>query len=247
MGSWGFPGGASGKEFTCQRERQKRHWFDPWVGKIPLEKEMATHSSILAWRIPWTGKPGGLQFTRSQSRTRLSDEAHTYGILVFWPGMELASCIARRILNHRTTRKVSSLCAFKIVIVIVKFPFPKSQLLTKGEWWWPMHFEYSELNLTPFLYYPVDTHFLSIIWSAVKFLKLILMHFSYIYGLPRWLSGKETACQCRRCRFDPWVRKIPWKWKWLPTPVFLPGEFHGQRSLVGYSPWVARSRTQLSD
>ena len=36
---------------------------------------------------------------------------------------------------------------------------------------------------------------------------------------------------------DPWVRKIPWRREWLPTPVFLPGEFHGQRSLVGYSPW----------
>ena len=36
--------------------------------------------------------------------------------------------------------------------------------------------------------------------------------------------------------FDPWVRKIPWRRKWLPTPVFLPGDSHGQRSLVGYSP-----------
>ena len=59
-------------------------------------------------------------------------------------------------------------------------------------------------------------------------------------GLPRWRSGKESACQCRRpkkCRFDPWVRKIPWRKKWQPTPVFLPGKFHEQRSLVGYSPW----------
>ena len=43
--------------------------------------------------------------------------------------------------------------------------------------------------------------------------------------------------QCRRHRFDTWVRKVPWRKEWLPTPVFLPGEFHGQRSLVGYSPW----------
>ena len=57
--------------------------------------------------------------------------------------------------------------------------------------------------------------------------------------LPRWLSGKEFACRCRRhkrCRFNPWVGKIPWRRKWQPTPVFLPGESHGQRSLVGYSP-----------
>ena len=37
--------------------------------------------------------------------------------------------------------------------------------------------------------------------------------------------------------FDPWVRKIPWRRKWQPTPIFLPGEFLGQRSLTGYSPW----------
>ena len=52
-----------------------------------------------------------------------------------------------------------------------------------------------------------------------------------------WLSGKQSACQCRRCGFHPWVRKIHWRRKWQPTWVFLPGKFHGQRSLVGYSPW----------
>ena len=65
-----------------------------------------------------------------------------------------------------------------------------------------------------------------------------------IPGLPRWLSGKESACQwgrCRRlwfrrCRFSLWVRKIPWRRKWQLTLVFLPGKFHGQRSLVDYNP-----------
>ena len=46
---------------------------------------------------------------------------------------------------------------------------------------------------------------------------------------------------------DPWVGKIPWRRKWQPTPVFLPGESRGQRSLVDYSPRVPKSRTQLSD
>ena len=40
-----------------------------------------------------------------------------------------------------------------------------------------------------------------------------------------------------RCRLDPWVGKIPWSRKWQPTPVFLLGKSHGQRSLAGYSPW----------
>ena len=52
-----------------------------------------------------------------------------------------------------------------------------------------------------------------------------------------WLSGRESACQYRRHRFNPWVREIPWRRKWQPTPVFLPGKSHGQRSLVGYNPW----------
>ena len=55
--------------------------------------------------------------------------------------------------------------------------------------------------------------------------------------LPRWLSGRESAHQCRRCRLDPWAGKIPWRRKWQSTPVFLPGKSHGQRSLAGYSPW----------
>ena len=55
--------------------------------------------------------------------------------------------------------------------------------------------------------------------------------------LPWWLRGKELVCQYRTCKFDPWARKIPWRRKWQPTPVFLPGKSHGQRNLVGYSPW----------
>ena len=61
-------------------------------------------------------------------------------------------------------------------------------------------------------------------------------------GLPRWLS-KESVCQCRRSRrrgFSPWVGKIPWRRAWQPTGVFLPGDSHGPRSLVDYSPWGLR-------
>ena len=53
-------------------------------------------------------------------------------------------------------------------------------------------------------------------------------------GLPRWLSSKGSACQCRIHGFDPWVRKIPWRRKWQPSPIFLPGKSYGQRNLVGF-------------
>ena len=49
----------------------------------------------------------------------------------------------------------------------------------------------------------------------------------------------------RRPEFIPWVGKIPWGREWPPTPIFLPGEFHGQRSIEGYSPWGCRVRHDL--
>ena len=62
---------------------------------------------------------------------------------------------------------------------------------------------------------------------------------SYLHWVhPGSASSKDPACQYRRhkrCRFHPWVRKLPWQKSWQATPVFLPGESHGQRSLVGYS------------
>ena len=54
----------------------------------------------------------------------------------------------------------------------------------------------------------------------------------YLPGLP-WLTGKESACQCKRHGFNPWVRKIPWSWKWQTTPVFLPG-----KNLSWEIPWT---------
>ena len=67
-----------------------------------------------------------------------------------------------------------------------------------------------------------------------------LLDAHYVWGRVGNTSGKEPDCQSRRCErpeFDPWVRKIPWRRKWQPTPVFLPGESRGQRSLAGYSPY----------
>ena len=54
--------------------------------------------------------------------------------------------------------------------------------------------------------------------------------------LPRWPGGKEPACQCRRCRFSPWVGKILWRRKWQPSPLVSPRESHGE------DPWQATAR-----
>ena len=73
-----------------------------------------------------------------------------------------------------------------------------------------------------------------------------------IFGLSKQHSRASLVAQqsriClqfRRRRFDPWVGKMPWRRKWQTTPVFLPGKFYGQRSLVGYSPWDHESQHSL--
>ena len=80
--------------------------------------------------------------------------------------------------------------------------------------------------------FPSFSHTLPYFWAQL-----------FILCFPVGTRGKESTCQYRRHKrheFDPWVERTPWRKKWQPTLVFLPGEFHGQRSLVGNSPWGRR-------
>ena len=80
------------------------------------------------------------------------------------------------------------------------------------------------------------------------------LHFFFFFeqllmllGLSLQLSWERICLQCRRPGgFDSWVGKSPWRRKWQPTPVFLPGKSHGQRSLAGYSPWGHTVRHDLA-
>ena len=86
-----------------------------------------------------------------------------------------------------------------------------------------------------------------LIGSQFAVVRLTLNAISYLCweGFLGGASSKEPTCQSKRLkrhRFDPWIEKISWRWAWQPTPVFLPGESYGQRSMVGYSPWVANSQ-----
>ena len=79
------------------------------------------------------------------------------------------------------------------------------------------------------------------LWKVeLEFLEQTLFYFKLcckpMPGFPGGLVVKESSCQYRRLGFDPGVRKIPWRRKWQPTPIFFPGKSHGQRSLAGYSP-----------
>ena len=63
---------------------------------------------------------------------------------------------------------------------------------------------------------------------------------------PGGSDGKSVCLQCSRPGFDAWVGKIPWRRKWQPTPGLLSGKSHGQRSLVGYSPW-SRKESDMTE
>ena len=88
---------------------------------------------------------------------------------------------------------------------------------------------------------------MSITEEDFRFSRRLRKYFS-LHGFPRWLRGKQTTCQCRRLRLDPWIEKIPWKREWQPTPIFLPEKFHGQRSLAGLPSMGSQtSQTQLNN
>ena len=76
--------------------------------------------------------------------------------------------------------------------------------------------------------------------SGQEGLLSLLLGLQLLRGFQGGASGKESISQHRRCkrhRFDSWGGEIPWNRKWHSTSVLMPGKFHGQRSLVGYSRW----------
>ena len=79
-----------------------------------------------------------------------------------------------------------------------------------------------------------------ILWLCYAWGFNFMSFYLLLRGPPCCLSGEELACHCRRHRFNLWVKKISWRRKWKPSPLFLPGKSHGRRSLVGYSPWHCR-------
>ena len=94
--------------------------------------------------------------------------------------------------------------------------------------------------LLPTPHASITKHWVEFFVSYSSFAIPICITYGYVYvwDFQGLTSGKEPTCQCRkheRRGFIPWVRKTPWRRAWQPTPVFLPGESHGQRGLAGYS------------
>ena len=107
---------------------------------------------------------------------------------------------------------------------------------------------YSMIILKRWLFWRVFSVFFwrcqssSSVFLFVFFLLYIFcfLKFFYGFGFVFWASlvaQTANSTQCRRPGFDPWVRRIPWRREWLPTPGYLPGEFLEQRILAGYNLW----------
>ena len=96
-------------------------------------------------------------------------------------------------------------------------------------------------NLVNLLYIQQSVY-VALLWASFFLTFYFILESSWLMEFLGSSAGKELTCQCGRCkrwRFNPWVRMIPWRRKWQPTLLFLPGKFHRQRSLAGYSPWQA--------
>ena len=160
-----------------------------------MEKAVATHSSTLAWKIPWTEEPGRLQSMGSlRVRHDWSDLAAAAWDLI-WSGRRFH-------LGKRGTWEDS---------IVSLFPY------------FNIYWRQKEVQILESYNHSKD---------SIKF------HLYWI-GFPGGSDHKESSCNAGDPGSIPGLVQslLPWRREWQPTPIFLPGKFHGQRSLAGYNSW----------
>ena len=172
---------------------------------------MAPHSSTVAWKIPWTEKPGRLQ---SMGSHRVGHD---------WS--DLAAAVRIYAAGKRICRDPTLPSLWNLYLCL-----PGCSLALPG-------MGICSSKAPPRV--PLDpTPRLSLCHhSSVKFDQ----------GLPWWLNGRESTCQCRGRGFDPWVRKISWRRKWQSTPEFLLGKYHRREPGRLQSMKLQKVRTRLTD
>ena len=188
-----------------------------------------THYRILAWLIAWTQEPSGLQShgvaKESDTTVQLNDNnlvSLGYCKTLTGPAVNIwgaALQLSRLLLPLNLSFKLWVVCSSQCPFVPQRAaPLERQRCLkiyspsrmARNQWWQPVEMYKSTLVSR---------------WNK-------LQGKMYMPRTPWWLS-KGSSCHNRRCGLDPWVRKMPWRRKWQPTPLFLSGEFHGQRSLAG--------------
>ena len=266
-------------------------------GEDSLEDGMATHSSILSWRIPWTEEPGSPQGCKELGTTEVTYQAHAKQVTLklndlkqqeFIFSYNSVGWLGRFSTGfnwaHRSDCREDSLLASTGLTGVTVFGWCGVQLswkkldgfiLQSGNWCfrWMSSGTLWFTSMQTLTFHRLDWQ--STWWSqgcnpraqsqrmqgllrlglgsCIASLRLTFYWSKLSQAQPDssstvreinstswWLSGKESACQCRRHKrggFNPWVSKIPWRRKLQPTPGFLPGKSEGQRSLEGDSPW----------
>ena len=186
-------------------------WVHPTAA---LEKAMAPHSSALAWSIPGTGEPGGLP---SMGSHRVGHD---------WCDAAAAACQP----GTPPQSRWSCLCVLLSLLTLLT----EESLIDESK----------GANISPAgdAHAEKDHGFLSSRVSSQNDPLVLSQRFGGKQRVPGGSDGKESIClQCGRPGFNLGVGKIPWRRKWQPTPVFSPGESHGQRRLAAT---VHRSRNQ---
>ena len=118
------------------------------------------------------------------------------------------------------------------------FSHSEARLFTSDVFWWTDILNYNIIQCICFLWLVLSNVFY--LGNLCQVIKTFIWVFKKVLpplGFPGGSEVKASAWNAGDPGFDPWVGKIPWRRKWQPTPVLLPGESHGGRSLVGYSPW----------
>ena len=223
----GFSGGSAVKNLPATQEPQEM-WVQSLDWKDPLEKEMATHSSIHAWRIPWTEDPGGLQSTGLQRvRHDWSDLAHAHSNHINQSNHFLGLSFIRAgpragcwdgLLPDLGAAHSSLPSTFILVIMVLA-----------------VHWLYWQNDND------VKKFWRCLLWDSEK---AVAHHSSSLAWKIPWTEepGRLQFMGSRRVGHN-WMTSLSlftfmhWRRKWQPTPVFLPGESQGWQSLVGCHPW----------
>ena len=205
---------------VCRRTVSTRNWFLGWC----LE---GIKRLVISYGMPWWQQIKSLKSRHvlwgSAPRLNLSNTRDAFQVL---PEAKCFSSCLQLFLKRKKKSTVQSIMFWQASLIIWSQEF-----IIIGE-------KKPTQNLKVLC-------FKNTFYFNVGFLWCILSHvlkefYRHTCRLPAWLSGKESSCQCRRHRrlgFSSWLGKIPWRRKWQRTPVFLLGESHGQRSLVGCSLW----------